>query len=252
MIHARLRACCPGAARGSWRSTSMRPASLGEGTILRSSGGEIDEAVMARGVDEPPVACGMAVGEGDVGLDVEIGAAITQVRGEHVDSGGAVDDFDAVKLHAGRTGLGRKGLRVAKTPRTLGGPPGGAGARWESTSPWRRACSASHPPRISAAAHPGVPFSTTASRWLNSSKPATACGSANSGSNTMRPCRCGAKKLFAECRISRQVPLSICAMGVISMPAPTRGTARREPEARREIARCDVLLDLAGLAHRAK
>ncbi|VWL99243.1 Uncharacterised protein [Collinsella intestinalis] len=119
-------------------------------------------------------------------------------------------------------GLGRKGLRVAKTPRRSEPPRRGGrtvGVHF-AVVPGLLAVAAST--AISAAVPPGVPFSNSQSshRWLNSSKPATACGSANSGSNTMRPCRCGAKKLLRGMPNFCGRSVSICAMGVISMPAP--------------------------------
>ena len=113
-----------------------------------------------------------------------------------------------------RSGLGRKGLRVAKTPRRSEPPRRGGrtvGVHF-AVVPGLLAVAAST--AISAAVPPGVPFSNSQSshRWLNSSKPATACGSASSGSNTMRPCRCGAKKLLRGMPNFCGRSVSICAV----------------------------------------
>ena len=136
MIHALGLVLAAGAARVLVQHLD-ETCEFGRGNDLAQLGGEIDlELLPWRAVDPTARGIGMAVGEGDVGLDVENRRAVAQVRGEHVDHGGAVDDFDAVELHAGQTdGIGPKGAARGKDATTLGAAQAG---RAHGGSPLRR------------------------------------------------------------------------------------------------------------------
>ena len=95
-------------------------------------------------------------------------------------------------------GLGLKGLRVAKTPTRSVPPRRGGRTVGDQLSLAPALFAVALSVAMSAAVPPGVPFSNCqmSHRWLKLSSPATAASSANSGSNTIEPCRCGAKKLL--------------------------------------------------------
>ena len=106
-------------------------------------------------------------------------------------------------------GLGRKGLRVANTPMRLVPPSRGGLTVGYHFSEVPRLFSVCTSLAISAAEPPGVPFSNCqmSHRYVKPSIPSTAEFRANSGSKTMVPCRCGARKLF------RGMP-NFCGMSV--------------------------------------
>ena len=96
--------------------------------------GEVDVQLAPRVLVSPaPVRVGMAIGEGDVGLDVEDGRAVAQVGAAHVDDGAFRRALDALELHAAQTqGIRAEGaargehadaLRAAKPRRAHGRRP---------------------------------------------------------------------------------------------------------------------------------
>lgn len=77
------------------------PGKLRLGDVHTQAVGELDLKLVPRGALDPAArGVGMAVREGDVGLDVVDGRAVAQVRGEHVNLRAGVGQLDAVELHA--------------------------------------------------------------------------------------------------------------------------------------------------------
>ena len=117
-------------------------------------------------------------------------------------------------------GLGRNGLRVANTPMRSDPPKRGGltvGDHFVFV-PLLSLVAASA--AMSCAVPPGVPFSNSQSSHAceKPSSPATALFSANSGSKTMRPCKCGARKLLRGMHAAGP-PVVLVTSDVLSVPS---------------------------------
>ena len=97
-------------------------------------------------VDEAARRIGVAVGEKNVGLDVEDGRAVAQIGSEHVDDGTGVGKLHAIDFHARKPdgvrakrttgGEHAHALRVAEPRRAHRGRPGASGRLDRRSNAW--------------------------------------------------------------------------------------------------------------------